>query len=317
MPALNSSRFVAEAIQSVIEQTFTDLELLIVDNGSTDATRQIVEGFEDPRIAFLSEPRRGISAALNRGLAAARGTYISRLDSDDLWLPELLDVLVGVLRTQSDVGLAYAQAVGIDSEGRRLPGVWGRPLRYPDDPLRSLVYMDTTCNIALLVRCECLDRAGRFDLDFRTSEDWDMWLRVAGYCRLVFVDRVLAHVRVHSDSTTSPEGPRYAEVLEERRLVLDKLFARHDLPARVQEMRGTAYSNVFAETGLRWLARREFRRSVRALAASVRVSPRPAFTLARIGWFGLCSEVLSKRRTGRRLATAVERWIDRRRRGMA
>ncbi|MBZ5611810.1 MAG: glycosyltransferase [Acidobacteriia bacterium] len=316
MPALNSERFIGEAVQSVLDQTFTDLELLVVDNGSTDTTREVVERFADPRIAMLSEPRQGISRAMNAGLQAARGTFISRLDSDDVWLPELLETLVGVLESKPGVGLAYARAVGMDEERRELAAVWGRPLRYPDDALRSLAYMDTICNIAVLVRRECFECTGSFDVELRTSEDWDMWLRLACYYRMVCVDRVLARVRVHSGSTTSPQGSRYGEVLEERRLVLDKLFARSDLPARLRSMRGTAYSNVFVETGLRWLGKRELRRGARALIAGVRVSPRPAFTAARILWFGLSGEVLSRHRLGRRFAAGVER-LGRRLRGGA
>jgi hypothetical protein len=253
---------------------------------------------------------------MNAGLRAARGTYVSRLDSDDVWLPELLETMVGVLQAKPDVGLAYARAIGMDREGRELPGVWGRPLRYPDDPLLSLAYMDTTCNIALLVRRECFERTGWYDVDLRTSEDWDMWLRVASYYRLAFVDRVLAQVRVHSGSMTSPERSHYAEVLEERRLVLDKLFARSELPARLRDIRGTAYSNVFVETGLRWLDKQEFRRGARALLAGVRVGRRPAFTVVRIAWFGLSTVVLSKTPLGRRVAARVE-WLLLRLRGAA
>ena len=110
IPTYNRAEYLGEAIQSVFDQTFEDFEILIVDDGSTDDTQQLVLSFHDPRLRSFYQNNCGISAARNAAIRSADGEYIAFLDSDDVWLPELLESQVAVLDRRPEIGLVYARA---------------------------------------------------------------------------------------------------------------------------------------------------------------------------------------------------------------
>ena len=304
VPAYNRAAFVGEALRSIFAQTFADFEVVVIDDGSDDGTSGVLADVSDARLRVLHQAHRGISAAMNAGLAAARGRYIARLDSDDLWQPDLLATLVPVLDAQPDVGVAYARADALD-HGVVVPHLQGLPLRFPDDSLRSLVYDDCTCNIALLARCECFERAGPYDETLIANEDWDMWLRVARHFRFAFVDRVVARVRWHEGNLTGLNSARLSEVLGSRTVPLDKLFAQADLPAPVAALRMTAYANVHLFAGLRWWQAGRYRAALGAFRHVLQRSDRPAVTAVRIVWRAGIRPRLDRWRLGRALVAHV------------
>ena len=128
---------------------------------------------------------------MNTGIRESRGRYIARLDSDDQWLPELLETEVAILDARPEIGLVYSKGQWATSDLTPLPETIGHAPHFPDDTLRSMLWGDPTCNITVVVRRECFDRAGLFDESLAASEDWDMWLRTSVYYRFFFVDRVL------------------------------------------------------------------------------------------------------------------------------
>jgi glycosyltransferase involved in cell wall biosynthesis len=117
IPTFNRARYLTEAIQSVLGQTFPDYELIVVDDGSTDGTAAVLEGFGDSRLRVLRQENHGISAAMNAGLRAAQGEYIARLDSDDVWFPNLLAYETRVLDSRPDIGVVYARAQAMSANG--------------------------------------------------------------------------------------------------------------------------------------------------------------------------------------------------------
>lgn len=313
MPTYNRAGYLRQAIDSVLAQTFTDFELIVVDDGSTDATDEVLAAIGDRRVRCLQGDHRGVSAAVNRGLRTAQGEYVGRLDSDDVWLPEMLRALVDVLDARPEIGVAYARARAMDVDRTPLPYTNGMPPRFPGDSLRSLVCEDFTCNIAALTRRSCLERAGEYDESLPANEDWDMWLRIAAHDEFAFVDRVLASFRWHAGNMTGPASPQFAPTLETRTRPLDKVFARADLPAAVVAMRPLAYETVYLYRCLRWLHVRDLRRSWRELRLALQVTERPARTVARAAWFTLVAEVLGRFWIGRRVAdglsAARRRWF--------
>jgi glycosyltransferase involved in cell wall biosynthesis len=310
IPTYNRAHYLRAAVDSVLAQSYDDFELIVVDDGSTDHTASLLRASSDARLRLLQQAHGGISAALNGGLRAACGTYIARLDSDDVWLPDLLETLVAVLDARPDIGVAYGKGQAIDASGKPLPHFNGMPLRFPADSLRSMLYDDFTCNIATLARRSCFSRAGWYDESLCANEDWDMWLRVARYERFAFVDRVLAHYRWHADNLTGPRSPLFRTVLETRTAPLDKFFSRPDVPAAAAAMRAIAYENVHLFCGLRWLHARAPGRAAGAFRAALRVSEAPLRTTVRIGWFALTTQCLGRFACGRRLVL----WLTARRR---
>lgn len=306
MPCWNRERFIADAIRSVLVQTFADFELIVVDDGSTDGTRDVVASFRDPRLRCLHREHRGISAAMNAGLAAAQGRYIARLDSDDLWLPEFLQTQVAVLEAHPKAGLVYARAECTDSEWNPLGMSWGYPLRFPGETFRSMVYNDCTCNITIVCRREVFERVGGFDETLETSEDLDMWLRAARHYRFEFTDRVLARVRLHGGSITGGISDSRDEQMERRGLVFDKLFASPGLPPEILAMKGQVYSNLHTSNGLLWIGHRKYRRALHAFRRAVAASSSPVYTVLRIGWSTLKWHVFPRFPGGRRLTGWLE-----------
>ena len=185
MPAYNAAGTIAPAIRSVLAQTRSDFELIVVDDGSTDDTARVVEPFrEDERFSLDWQENLGLAGARNTGLAHARGRYVSLLDSDDLWLPSYLETVLGGLEG-SGFAFAYPDAWVLDeASGRirrdtftRLYGL-GEPPRDPAAYLRRLVEVNFVL-VAATVDRGILDEAGGYDETLRAVEDYDLWLRLA------------------------------------------------------------------------------------------------------------------------------------------
>ncbi len=313
MPTYNRARLLPEAIASVLAQEVTDFELLVLDDGSTDDTAEVVATIEDPRLRYIACPHRGISMTLNAGLDRARGTYVARLDSDDTWHPELLSVLLPVLEADSQLGFVYGRGRAMNEDGAPLPHVQGIPPRYPRAPLESLLFDDCTCNVALLARREVIVEAGRFDESLTANEDWDMWLRVALRHPFRFVDRELASIRWHRDNLTGLNSAALEDVLASRRTPLDKIFEHPDLAPEVHAMKAEAYTNVALFTGQRWLHAGHWRRAAAAFGDAISTSGRPLHTFSRGLWLSLIVPKLRKTSAGDRLIQSFARFRRRRR----
>ena len=304
IPTYNRERYLGEATQSVFDQTFTSFELLIVDDGSDDGTPALVQRSADPRVHYIRQPHQGVSAAMNAGMRAARGALVARLDSDDRWATDLLSTLVAILDRRAELGFVYAKAATMDGDGRPLAVARGGAPRFAGDGLRSLLYDDCTCNIALVARRSCLEEAGPYDEALAANEDWDMWLRVARRHPFAFVDRLLASVRLHDDSLTDPTSPRFTAVLDTRTVPLDKLFADDTLPAAARAMRPEAYANVYLWKGLRRLQVGHYRQAAREFRLALRTTARPAVMALRVAWRGGAVPALRRSRFGQGALTA-------------
>ena len=189
MPVYNVESFVAEAVQSVLNQTFQDFELLIVDDGGSDNSLAICEAFSDPRISIIKQRNRGLAGARNTGIARARGDYVALLDSDDRWNPKKLALHVIHLDANRDVGVSYC--------GSRFIDQYGNLLRQRQSPkLSDITSEDILCRnpvgngSAAVIRKSVLDIASfphpadpmrrcYFDEAFRQSEDIELWIRLA------------------------------------------------------------------------------------------------------------------------------------------
>lgn len=306
VPTYNRAALLGDALQSILQQTFTDFEVVVIDDGSHDATGDVLASFADSRLRALRQTHKGISAAMNAGLRAARGRYIARLDSDDLWQPHLLATLVPVLESRPDVGVVYARADAIE-DGRVVPHLQGMPPRFPEDSLRSLVYDDCTCNIALLARRECFDDAGPYDESLLANEDWDMWLRVARQWRFVFIDQVVARIRWHPGNLTGLQSRHLLAVLSSRRVPLDKAFAAPALPPQVAAMRSLAYANVHLFCGLRLWQAGQRRAAMEEFRQLLRSSDRPVVAILRIAWRVVVHPVLDRSPQGRAISGQLAR----------
>jgi len=305
VPTWNRAAFLRPAIESVLAQSFGDLEVIVIDDGSTDETPDVLAAVGDPRLRVLRLEHGGISRALNRGLAAARGELVARLDSDDLWLPDLLALETGVLESRPDVEVVYARAEEIDENGDRVDAApRGRPGRYPGEPFRSMLVEDFICNIAMLAPRRCFLEVGGYDETLATSEDWHLWLRMAQRYRFAFLDRVVARYRRHGGNITSSRSPDFVGFVEGRTRVLDKIFAEPDLEPSHRRMRRESYASVHTWSGFVWLGNGRWAPALRAFGRAVASSDRRPETIARIGW-ALTTRFLERLPLGPRVVGAV------------
>lgn len=225
-PCYNGERFIARAVQCVLVQSHADVEHIVVDDGSTDASGDILAGIKDPRLVVIRQPNRGVSAARNRGIAAARGKFIAFLDADDTWDGALLEKLLDGLTRQPDAVLAYCgwQNVG-------LPGGQGEPYIPPiyDGPDKAMELL-TSCRWpihAALTYTDAIRAADGFNTGYRNSEDFALWLRVAIDRPIVRIPEVLAFYHFHGGTQAS--GNRLNSALQHWQAQRDFLAERQDI----------------------------------------------------------------------------------------
>lgn len=196
MPCLDGERHIQAAIDSVLAQTFHDFELIVVDNGSTDRTPEILRSIVDPRVRVLSLSDRGVSRARNLGLREARGDLVAFLDSDDTWSSEFLDKMYTALLADRRAVLAYCgwQNVG-------LPGPRGEPFVPPDyeNPQKAAALLEG-CRWpihACLTRRAAITAAGGFNSELTIAEDYLLWMEVSAIGPIIRVPEVLAQYHHH------------------------------------------------------------------------------------------------------------------------
>jgi glycosyltransferase involved in cell wall biosynthesis len=202
MPCFNAEDHLSESIASVLYQSFHNVELIVVNDGSTDRSRQIVCGIDDNRVKIINQNNRGVCAARNRGLDHASGEYIAFLDADDTWRQDCLEKLYKALQSKSDAAVAYCgwQNVG-------LPGGKGEPYVPPDyekgDKLGHLLRSCPWPVHAALTRKKDIKAAGKFDEAFTNAEDYKLWLKIACFSKIVRVPEVLAFYHFHEGRQAS------------------------------------------------------------------------------------------------------------------
>jgi glycosyltransferase involved in cell wall biosynthesis len=209
MPVYNAERFVAEAVESILNQTLGDFEFLIVDDGSTDGSRRILEGYaaRDPRIRLVSRPNTGLVIALNEMLAAARGAFIPRTDADDVAMPERFERQASYLRAHPEVLALGTRVLVIDPEGAPLTEMCEQQSHEEIDraQLGGLVVI---CHPTVMARAEVLRRVGGYRPETFPAEDLDLWLRLAEIGRLANLPEALVKYRQHLQSIGNAQRVR-------------------------------------------------------------------------------------------------------------
>lgn len=206
IPAYNVERYVATAVRSALEQTHGALEVIVVDDGSTDGTTDALAEF-GASITVLNKENGGIGSARNHGIRAARGEIIAFLDADDLWLPERVTRCLDQL-AQADAAFVTSDAALIDEAGVALGACYSDLEPFPARDLAQEIVRRNYVFVSVLVRRNALDRVGHFDEGGPTgAEDYDMWLRlVANGCMPSCVREPLAGYRIRHGSLTTQAG---------------------------------------------------------------------------------------------------------------
>lgn len=201
MPSYQNAPFIAGAIESVLAQTYTDYELVVIDS-STDETPHILERF-GARIRVIRAEPRGISAARNLGIRASQGHYVAFLDADDTWMPSKLEKQVALLERDDRVGLVCADVLFRDDHGPR-PGRAFLDAAPAAGLVHARIFSQSFIGtLTVVVRRACLDDVGLFDESISACEDHDLWLRVSARWAIAYVDEPLALYRYSADQASA------------------------------------------------------------------------------------------------------------------
>lgn len=210
IPAYNAARYLPAAIESVIAQTFEDWRIVLVDDGSTDNTADVVAPFVDrlgPKLKYIKQSNRGLPAARNVAIANSSAEFLALLDADDVWLPCRLSESLKCFEGRPQVGLTYGFNDRIDPEGK-IVDTFDRRQKHGEGRIAPYIYMrkvDLNCP-TVTFRRKCVDEVGPFDESLRATEDRDLWLRIALRYEVALVPKVIAHYRMSPNSMSADSG---------------------------------------------------------------------------------------------------------------
>ncbi|MGD1913669.1 MAG: glycosyltransferase family 2 protein [Rivularia sp. (in: cyanobacteria)] len=237
IPAYNAMTYLPKTVESVLKQTFTDFDVIIVNDGSSDSIEQWANTITDNRVKLVSQKNQGAAAARNTGIAHAKGEYIAFVDSDDLWEPSKLEKQVYCLDDNPDVGLVYVWVASIDAKGNDLGkiysnhsegNVWKKMLQ------GNIVWSGS----AAMVRRDCFEKLGVFDQNLRFAEDWEMWIRIARNYSFAAIKEPLVYYRHHPNN----KSQHYIKKIDNFRLIIEKSF--ESVPFELLYLRNKSYSAV-------------------------------------------------------------------------
>jgi glycosyltransferase involved in cell wall biosynthesis len=265
IPAYNSRSYVAQAVESVLTQTFHEFEIIVIDDGSTDDTRQTLAAYAD-RIRYVHQENRGVYAARNRGAKLAQGQYIAFLDADDVWLPEKLAVQVGALESHPEFGAAHTDTALIGPDGRVV-----NPASNPKRQSHSGMVFDEffQSNMAVillstvLIRRDCFEALGGFDERHRAVQDQFFFLRLAWSYPIYFIPKPLVQYRITPGSLSRSSA---AENISLRELLLREFIKEHgDYFASRSALLRNKWRSFHYDAGLRLFYARQLPESRRHL----------------------------------------------------
>jgi glycosyltransferase involved in cell wall biosynthesis len=295
IPTYNSAHFIEDAINGALSQTYPHVEIVVVDDGSTDNLHEVLKQYED-KLRLIVQENRGLSAARNTGIRSSTGEYLAFLDADDFWKPEKLALQMEVFKRESSVGVVYTGVMDVDASGA--------PLQYKECTQRGSILdqlLENNCLVASAsaVKRECFEKVGFFDEQLTASEDWDLWLRIAPYYGIDFVDRPLTCYRLHSQNMHKDASRMERNILR----VLDKAFEAGALRRRGDDFRRATIATYHLRFAEHYFGIRDMANTRRNVFAAWSLDPRaigPSTTV-----------LVLKSLLGKRIITLLSRWKSR------
>jgi glycosyltransferase involved in cell wall biosynthesis len=200
IPCHNSARFVGRAIESALAQTYPRVEVVLVDDGSTDDLASALAPYAG-RIRVLSQPNRGPARTRNRGIEVGSSEFVAFLDADDVWRPEKIARQVAALEAHPECGLSHTRFVMIDEQGAELPDTWRDPRSKPaSGSCVGVLARENGIGVSSVVARRSAIPDGGFDPETSLATDWDLWLRMAAGSPLLYIDESLMLYRQHAGS---------------------------------------------------------------------------------------------------------------------
>ncbi|MEN6451590.1 MAG: glycosyltransferase [Thermoguttaceae bacterium] len=235
IPAYNASKTIRHTLKSVFDQTYRDFEVVVVDDGSTDDTVEILKSYGD-RVRWAIQKHQGQAFAINTAIGLATGEYLAYFDSDDLMLPTKLEVQAGYLDAHPDVDVVYGDMYVTSPQGERTL------LKY--SPLDPFYLLQSCCvsRITIMHRRGCLDKTGLFDGTITGSDDWDMWVRMSECCNMAYIDGGLSEYVLHGGNISFRRTNQLSHCRRMRWQVLLRTCRRRGYPLWLRAMMFSAWA---------------------------------------------------------------------------
>lgn len=271
IPAYNAMTYLPETIQSVLQQTFTDFEVLIVDDGSSDKIIEWANNLIDKRIKLISQLNQGVSSARNTAINLAKGEYLAFLDADDLWQPTKLEKQVQFLDSNPNVGLVATWATLTDERGEPLSEI---TIDFKQGNIRKqLIEINLIpCGSIPMVRRSCFTTAGLFDPNLRFGEDWEMWTKLAANYDFGLIKESLVFYRQHSKNSSN----NYRELLPDFDRLIEKMF--DSVPKELQSLKAKTYGRMNLYIAWKSLENRDYQEAINFCNRAIKYYPQLQFT---------------------------------------
>jgi glycosyltransferase involved in cell wall biosynthesis len=200
IPTYNSALFLPQSIESVLQQTYGNFEVIVIDDGSTDNTEEVLSGYKGA-IRYMKKKNGGPSAARNLGIAEAKGEFIAFQDSDDLWLPEKLQLQMEYLTNHPEIAVLYTDLIQFNQQGLVSASLEERYGTLPSGYIFEELLVNHAVTLStVIVRRSCIDEVGVFDESLIGAEDYNFYLRLARKFQFAFINQALVHKRLHTNN---------------------------------------------------------------------------------------------------------------------
>ena len=269
IPTYNSVKYVTEAIESVLEQTYKNIEILVIDDGSTDNTKEVLKKYDDS-IIYLYKENGGVSSARNYGIKKANGKYIAFLDADDVWMPEKIEEQVALMEANEEIGLCYASTHRVNDNLEFINRIEAKEFDdYCEALLLNLNIVAGSCSSAM-VRQDVISQTDGFDSQFTTYADWEHWLRLSLITKFAPVKKDLVKYRVVEGSMSSNPSVTKKDALG----VLNKFFSLPNLPEKYKRIKDKVFSNHLMIVSGEFLHNGDFGESVNCMWKGIKLYPK-------------------------------------------
>jgi glycosyltransferase involved in cell wall biosynthesis len=271
LPCYNGSRWLGKAIESVLRQTYKNLELVIVDDGSTDNSKAIIDSYVgDSRIRYFYQSNRGFSGAINRGIMESQGYFVGFIGQDDIWLPRKLELQVKYLAEHPEIDLVHSYIYFIDCEGKI---IGEKKAKMPDyccsrlEVIKRLFLNNFICFETVLVKKQCFSVLGFFDERMLGFSDHDMWLRLAGSYNIGYLGSSLVEKRRHDLQISKA---KLEKVLRDEFLLVKKNV---DLYPFLEKVENKKLSTLYYPLGLLFLKKGNVDKAKINMLKTIRCQP--------------------------------------------
>lgn len=282
-PAYNQGQFLRDTIESVLSQDYPNIEYVVLDDGSTDNTRKILEEYGD-RFVWETQPNMGQTPTINKGWAMTTGDLITWLNSDDtFYSPTSVSEALKYLIDDTDLGIVFGDSMFTEADGTEIE---------PTRPIRDFTYqkMVLTCENPIsqpsaFIRREVVGKVGELDPKYYYFMDWDFWLRAGIYFKMEHVDAIWSNYRLHSESKTVAQSRKAAPELV---YMYEKYFARDDVPGSIRELEKNAMMNMCFTSGGYYLKGGDAETASKMAAKAFEINPKGKFDRSSLHKYFYC-----------------------------